>query len=130
MLGLGKLWRLTVRNGTAVDIAASGLLITGRYVRFDVNGKQEYSGEDSIIMNAAILANNAYLSSGTKDNTADKWLGGDFVVSVVAPAGATGRVDIYYERSVAGTWPDNGKGKLVAQISTPAAATYNLDFSI
>lgn len=130
MIGLGKSWRFTVRNSSAVDLAAAGVTIAARYVRIDPYGKQEYAAADAVVFTAGATVNGAYATGTEIDNATDKWLGGDFVATVIAPAGATGRVDVFYERKVNGQWPTNGNGKLICQISTPASGTFYQDFSI
>lgn len=130
MIGLGKTWRLTFRNALAVDIAAGAVVVSGRLVKFSATGAQEFSATDLSIVAGAATVNGAYSSGAEIDNSTDKYLGGDFVVAVIAPAGATGRVDIYYERKVNGLWPTSGNGKLITQIIVAASGTFYQDFSL
>lgn len=129
MLGIGKTWRFSFRNSLAVDLAASGVVISGRLVRFDTAGKQEFSTDSALYTSGAVV-NGAFGAGPETDNATEKWIGGDFVAVLVAPAGASGRLDLFYERKVNGQWPTAGLGKLVAQFSVTAAGTYNLDFSL
>lgn len=130
MVGIGKTWRFTVRNSLAVDVAAAGVVLAGRLVRFDSTGKQEFGTDASYFSNGATVTNGAYASGAEQDNSTERWLGGDFVATVIAPAGSNGRVDIYYERKVSGQWPGSGLGRLIASVDIAASGTVYKDFSI
>ena len=129
MVGIGKTWRFTFRNGLAVDLAAAGVVIAGRFIRFDPNGQQEFS-TDSVIVTSNAVVNGAYGNGAEQDNATTKWLGGDFVATLIAPSGANGRVDVFFERKVNGQWPTAGMGRMITSIDVAATGTYNKDFSI
>ena len=129
MIGLGKSWRLTLRNALAVDLAAGAVIVSGRLVKFDSTGNQTW-GADGTILSGSAVVNGAYGSGAEIDNSTDKYLGGDFVITLTAPAGSNGRIDIYYERKVNGQWPTNGLGRLIISLNTATSGTFYKDFSI
>jgi hypothetical protein len=130
MVGLGKTWRFTARNSLGVDIPASGVSVSARFVRFDTTGKQEFSADSAIYTNGSTIVNATYASGSDMDNATNKYLGGDFVVTVIAPSASNGRVDIYYERKVNALYPTNGNGRIVCSVDITTSGTFYKDFSI
>ena len=88
--------------------------------------------EASIWSGNTTVANAAYQSSGTVDNSTNAYLGGTFKIVVTTPVAAAGTVTFYLQRSTDGgtTWPDNGNGQVLRVFSVAASTTYTDEVEI
>lgn len=124
---LGPTYRFTAYNATGQTIAANAITIKPRRWKYGTDGSltDEASGTADVLAQSATLANASYKTGTTQDNTALKYIGGQFEITVTAPASSNGKVEIYCERSVDGgtTWPDNGRGEWVATFNFTTSGT-------
>jgi len=124
---LGATYRFTAYNACGQTLAANAITIKPRRWKFGTDGSltDEASGTADILGQTAILANVAYKNGTTQDNTTNKYIGGFFEITVIAPTSANGNIIIYHEHSVDGgtTWPDNGKGELIKTFNFSTAET-------
>lgn len=126
---LGATYRFTAYNSTGQTLAANAITIKPRRWKYGTDGSltDEATGAADVLAQTATLANAAYKTGNTIDNTpsANKYIGGFFEIIVTAPASSNGNVSIYCERSVDGgtTWPDNGGGEWVFTFNFTAAGT-------
>lgn len=125
MIGLPKTYRFTALNSLGQTIAIAGILVTAIRKKFDSNGALSFeSSEATVLTNAGTLATATYLEGSWIDNSTDKYLGGEFLLTVVAPASASGDVILYFDISTDGTdEPDNGKGRRVARLNFTTSGT-------
>lgn len=130
---LAKSYRFTAYNACGQTIAAAGIVVKARRWKLDSTGALVYeASEASLMSNGSTVANGAYASSSSIDNSTDKYIGGDFTATIVAPTSSVGYVAIYCEASTDGgtTFPTNGRGTLVRTILTAAAGTYTEVFKL
>ena len=124
---LGPTYRFTAYNATGQTLAANAVTIKPRRWKYASDGSltDEASGAADTLAQTSTLANAAYKTGTTQDNTTNKYLGGFFEITITTPASSNGDVSIYCERSVDGgtTWPDNGRGELVTTINFVGVAT-------
>ena len=133
MRSLGATYRFTVLNDTGQTIAGSSILLFARRVKLDSSGALVIeTAEATILSSGATLAQAAYLSGTTQDNTTLRWQGGDFHFKVTAPASSDGNVILFFERSTDGgsTWDTNGLGQIVAVLNFTTSGTKTKPFSI
>lgn len=129
---LAKCYRITAYNSTTQTLAAHGLVMTGRRWKYNSGDLAYESSEAALIDNSSGLTNASYLSTSTIDNSSTLYFGGDFKVTVIAPASSVGSVVIYYEVSTDGgsTWPTAGRGYIAKTIAVPSAGTYSENFRL
>jgi hypothetical protein len=124
---LGATYRFTIQNTTGQTLAANAVTIKPRRWKYGTDGSltDESSGTADVLSQTATVANAAFKTGTTQDNTTAKYIGGFFEITVTAPASANGNVNIYAERSVDGgtTWPDNGSGEWVKTFSFTTSGT-------
>lgn len=133
MAVLGPTYRFTLRNQTGQTIATNSLFVrTKRYNRNSSNALVFEGSEATILSSGSTLANDAYLTGTTQDNTTLKWEGGSFSLTVTAPASANGNVTLYFERSTDGgsTWDTNGLGQITAVLNFTTSGTKTKTFSL
>ena len=132
-IGLPHTYRFTVKNETGQTIATSSIFVRARRVKMDAAGALTFEGsEDTVTTSGSTLANNAYLTGTTQDNSTNVWLGGDFEFTVTAPASSNGNVLCYLEGSTDGgtDWPDNGLGQIVAILNFTTSGTKRTFFEL
>lgn len=134
---LGKTYRFVVKNATGVALGASdSITVNGVRWNFDSSGaRNAEASEASLLSGGGSLANNDYLAGSTQDNTAagTQWFGGEFEFeATISTATPNGLVELYYQTSTDGgtTWPDNGKGELIASLSFTATGTKRDSFQL
>lgn len=124
---LGPTYRFTIYNATGQTLAANAVTIKPRRWKYGTDGSltDEATATADTLAQTATLANVTYKTGTTQVNTTDKYIGGQFEITVTAPASSVGTVKVYCERSVdAGTtWPDSGLGVWIATFSFTAAGT-------
>lgn len=126
---LGPTYRFTGYNATGQVLAIGAIAVDPRRWKYASDGSitDEASGTADAVAQAGTLANGAYVNGTTQDNTpgAAKWIGGQFELTVTAPASSAGDVVVYCERSVDGgtTWPDAGQGEWLWTFTFSGAAT-------
>ena len=130
---LGTTYRFTAVNNTGVTFGAGdSVTIKTKRWNVDSSGVRVAESAEATVASAILssVASGSSASGSTQDNTAagTKWFGGDFSIDILMNTGSpSGSVDIYYDISTDGgtTWPDAGKGELVASVSiTAASATH------
>jgi hypothetical protein len=125
---LGPTWRVTILNSTGQTIAANSLFVYTKRIKFDsANGLVFESGEATILSSGSTLANAAYLTGTTQDNTGASalWFYAILRFKVTAPASSNGNVALYLEHSTDGgtNWDDNGLGRLIALLNFTTSGT-------
>ena len=124
---LGPTYRFTAYNGTGQTLAIGAITVKPRRWKYGTDGSltDEATGAADVLAQSATLANGAYKTGTTIDNTTNKYIGGFWEITVTAPTSASGTVKIYCERSVDGgtTWPDNGSGAWIKSFAFTAAGT-------
>ena len=125
-MSLGRTYRFVALNSSTQTMAIAAITIKARRWSF-VSGVQTWeASEASIDSNAGTVANAAYFTGTTIDNSTAAYLGGTFKFAVVIPASGSGSVTIYLQRSTDGgaTWPDNGSGAIVKTFNFSTSGTY------
>lgn len=126
---LGHTYRVQAYNGTGVSCTVA---VTGRRFKFDSDGAITFDTESTEFASAAV--SNGSASSGvTRDNSSDKFVGGEFTITATIGSGSpSGNVEIYVQRSTDGgtTWPSDRSGRLVASIPFSATGTKRRNFSL
>lgn len=127
MSRLGATYRFAIENKTGQTLAANAVTIKPRRWKYSTDGSitDEASGVADVLAQGATVANAAFAVGTTQDNTTNKYIGGFFEITVIAPASSSGDVIIYIQRSVDGgtTWPDNALGSFADGINFTAAGT-------
>lgn len=109
-IGLPAHYRFLVENKTGQTLAANAVKVYAKRDKFDSNGAISFEASEATLFdNGATIANNAFSAGSTVDNTTNKYLSGDFIYVVTAPASASGDVNLYVQRSTDGgtRWGDN-----------------------
>ncbi|MEM4413035.1 MAG: hypothetical protein QXD59_02035 [Candidatus Caldarchaeum sp.] len=131
---LAHRYRFTVKNETGQTIAANSIFVYARRYKFDQNGaKVDESSEATVLTNSSTLANGAFLSGSTQDNTSALWLGGYFAFVVTAPASSNGNVILYYDATTDNAdnrYPSSGLGVVVAVLNFTASGTKQVSFEL
>jgi hypothetical protein len=125
-MSLGRTYRFSVLNSLGQTMATSAIVIKGRRWNFSSSGVQTWEASEAAIdTSGSTLANGAYFSGTTQDNSTNAYLGGTFKFTIIAPTSASGTVTVFLQRSTDGgtTWPDNGNGTSVKVFSFAAAGT-------
>lgn len=127
---LGRYYRFHVYNPTGVSVTVS---ILGQRYKLASDGSLTWENEGTEFASAAV-ANGAYGSGATRDNSAGKWIGGTFSISATIASGSpSGNVQVFLQRSTSDTgasWPDNGTGELVCVVPFSATGTKVKNFRI
>ena len=132
---LGRNYRFTLLNSCGQTLAQNSVTVQARRWKWGPAGARldETDEAQAYIMDAAAgLATANYDSDSAIDNSTTKWVGGDFELTVTAPASASGDVILYYEQSTDGgtTFATNGLGREVCRINFAAAGTKVRHFSL
>lgn len=128
---LGSHYRFQAKNATGQTITASSITVRTRRDKYGSDGSLTLEAtEATVLSSGSTLANAAFLSGTTVDNTTDKWLGGTFIFAVTAPASAAGDVTLWLQHSTDGgtTWPDDGTGIQVANLTFATSGTKRAEF--
>jgi hypothetical protein len=117
---LARNYRFTAYNACGQTVAIAGVVVKGLRNKRDSSGAIVYEGsEATVLSNSGTLANAAYVSSSSIDNSTDLYEGGDFMLSFTAPTSASGDLTIYYEAATDGgtTFATNGLGVPVCTVT-------------
>jgi len=133
---LAHTYRFTLRNECGQTLAQNNATVTGRRFKWAA-GTKSYDDETTeyTMDDAGGLADGSYDNGATRDNDdsgAELWDGGDFVLTITAPASASGEFYLYYDVSTDGgtDWPTNGYGRLVAVIAFTSSGTKSTEFCL
>jgi hypothetical protein len=132
-LMLARNYRFTAYNACGQLVAVAGIVVKARRWKLDSSGAVAYeASEATVLSNGSAVADGAYVSSSSIDNSTDKYIGGDFTVTFTAPTSASGTLTIYYGPSTDGgtTFPDNGRGVQVCAIPVTTSGTFVKAFSL
>ena len=131
---LAHTYRFTLRNECGQTLAQNNATVTARKFKWSAGTKSYDASEDTdyTMDDAGGLADGSYDNGSTVDNSSDLWDGGDFVLSITAPASASGEFYLYYDVSTDGgtDWPTNGYGRLVAVIAFTSSGTKSTEFCL
>lgn len=134
MSQLGHAYRFVVENKTGQTLAANAVKVYGRRWKFATDGALTLeAGEATLMDNGSTIGTGAFASGTTVDNSTDKYLGGDFIFSVTAPASSNGDVVLYLQRSTDGgtRWPDDANyAKRVQILNFTTSGTKSRNFSV
>lgn len=131
MIGLPAYFRFGVLNQTGITIPDTTITIAMLRRRIGTDGQLVYEGSASNSFVYGDVVQGAYVTSTFIDNSADKWLSGDFMFSVNLGSGSpNGQVLLYLERSTGADWPTALLGTVVAKLAFTAAANLSVDFSL
>jgi hypothetical protein len=124
-MSLGRNYRLQIQNNTGVTIAAAGAIVTGRRWAFNSSGVQTWEASEAAIQSNSSLANAGFDNSTAIDNSTNAYLGGTFKFAVTTTGSPSGSANLILQRSTDGgtTWPDNGRGTLIATLTFTSATT-------
>lgn len=130
MTALNYSYRWTLKNGTGVNITA--VTLTARKWKYDPSTGLTYAAETTELSFSGTLANTAFTTGSTVDNSTNKYEGGAFVCSVTAATSASGVAVLYLEHSTDGgtTWPTNGYGRPICPIPFTAGGTNVASFNL
>lgn len=126
---LGATYRFQAYNAAGV---AATVAITGKRFKFDSQGALSFDTESTEFASASV-SNGSVGSGATRDNSSDKFLGGNFTASATIASGSpNGAVAIYLQRSTDGgsTWPDDQTGELVCRLTFSATGTKRRSFAL
>ncbi|MCP5197645.1 MAG: hypothetical protein H6974_12815 [Gammaproteobacteria bacterium] len=99
-IGLPPNYRFLVYNGTGQTIAANAIKVYAIRAKFDTNGALSFeSSEATLYDNGSTISTGTYSAGSGVSNATDKYLSGDFMFEVTAPASANGDVKLYVQRS-------------------------------
>lgn len=134
MIALPLFYRFSAVNDLGQTIAANGIQVTGRRWKITSGAYDEETSEATLLDNAGTVADGVY-EEGTKQSNDDAgtgWLGGSFVLKVIAPTSSSGTVTLYFDISTddGTTWPNNGLGIQVAQIAFTTSGTRRVSFQL
>lgn len=118
-IGLPAHYRFLVENKTGQTLAANAVKVYAKRDKFDSNGAIVFEASQATLFdNGSTIANNTFANGSTVDNTTDKYLSGDFLFEVTAPASSNGNVNLYVQRSTDGgtTWGDNAPTATVLSV--------------
>lgn len=118
---LGHTYRYQVLNGTGVSVTVTA---KERAWKWASDGARTDASESTRI-NAAIVGAGAYSNSSTVDNSSEKNLGADLLLTMAPGSSATGTVSLWLQQSTGGgtTWPSDGQGLLLATHTFNASST-------
>lgn len=130
-IALSKKYKFTVLNQTGQTLAISAVKVYGGLQKIDTAGAPVFAAEATLFENTGgTIANGAFLTGTEIDNSTDKYIGGEFVFEVTAPASSSGKVSLYLDSSPGTTYPDQGLGRLICQLDFTATATKKKNFSL
>ena len=119
---LGHTWRLRASNTQNQNITVTA---TARYFKFASDGSLSWSAEQTLISAVSVSATTGTTASSTVDNSTDKYLGAEVLLSVTAASATdgTGTLALTLERSTDGgtTWATQGLGQFVGAHTLLAA---------
>lgn len=130
---LGHTYRFKVLNDTGQTIVANAVKVYGRRWKYGSDGSITFEGsEGTLLDNGSTIADNAYSAGTTQDNSSNKYIGGDFIFEVTAPASSNGDVTLYLEKSTDGgtDFDDDGLGMAVARLNFTTSGTKRRHFSL
>lgn len=131
---LGRCYRFVAYNALGQTILQNNITVKSRRWKWSAGVKSYEASEGSpYTMDAGGgLTTTSYDAGDTVDNSSDLWDGGDFELTVIAPASSNGDVILYYQTSTDGgtTWPDNGFGVPVAMLNFTTNGTKVQQFSL
>lgn len=122
-------YRFAVKNATGSALGAGDTLtITAKRWKFNSSGALTPEASEATVFNASVasLANNAWVTGATIDNSTDGYLGGEFVITPsITPAGNV-EVWMHYSTDGGTTWNSNGYGQFVATVSSTNKAGFEI----
>lgn len=121
MSAFGATYRWQVYNNCGQTIAATAgnITVKSKKEKYVSGALSVQSSPDTDLSTSATTATGAVANSATIDNSSNLYLGGEIEFKVVAPASASGNVELWLQHSVDGgvTWPENRTGVLVAVLN-------------
>ena len=122
-IGLPRNYRITAKNDTGETLNAGDLTVMARRVKLDTNGALSFESTEATLLSiSADLTNGSYVSGSGVDNSTNGWMGGELEITITTASATSGGVEIWLDASTDGgtTWPDNGKGILLAYAKVTA----------
>lgn len=118
---LGRNYRFQALNGAGSSVDVT---VKARRWKFASDGSRTDDTE-ATPMSAQTVGAGAYGNSSGIDNSSDKWLGADLVVTFAPSASITGTVTLYLQHSTDGgsTWPSDGLGLQLGSHTFNASAS-------
>lgn len=123
---LPRNYRFVTENLLGQTIGAGDVTVTARRKKLDSNGAVSFEPAEGTAYNNAGTITTGSLDAGSAiDNSTDKFMEGDFLFEVVAPASSNGDVNLYLQVSTDGgtVFDDNAINLPVATLSFTASGT-------
>lgn len=121
---LGRNYRFSVNNQAGATLTS--VVINARRFKFDSSGARDDESAEATVYNQSTItvSTTAWRTGATQDNSATKWLGGDFEITVTPSGSATGSVVVQIEHSTDGgtDWPSGGGGARVVAFAFNASS--------
>lgn len=117
---LGHQYRYIAFNNTGVSV---NVTVKERPWKFASDGTRD-DGAEVAHLTASAVAAAAYGPGSAVNNSTTKYLGAHLLFTAAPGASATGSVALFVQHSTDGgtTWPSNGQGRLISQVSFAASA--------